>query len=383
MAGLGPFPSRPLLAAGVSGGADSTALALLAQDWAKQQGGDILALIIDHGLRPESVSEASLTRSRLQARGIAAQVIRLSGLGGAGLQETARRARHAALATAAREAGALFLLLGHHAGDQSETVAMRAERGRHGLEGMAAWAARNDAVILRPLLGIAPARLREFLLQENMSWVEDPSNDDPRFERVRVRLAGTRAVPEPPAARREREASVADFLARHSILRPEGFAVILANAAPPAALAALLRTIGGRHYAPRLDAVRELAARLRPATLGGVRIVAAGRLGPGWLLVREAEHLAPPIPDTKSAVWDGRFRLRDSDPDGICGAAGADASHFRNGSDLPAAVVATLACIRMPENSACKPRLAKVFFAPPAPAAAHPFLAAPAGLGFT
>lgn len=373
MGRFGPFPSRPRLAVAVSGGADSTALALLAQNWVVGHGGTVLALVIDHGLRPDSAVEANLTKQRLETRGIATQIIVLAGLSHRNLQDEARRARHAALGTATRRAGALFLLLGHQAADQSETVVMRAGRGNRGLEGMAAWSARNDVVLLRPLLTITPGKLREFLCLENMSWVEDPSNYDRRFERVRVRLAGSTAVPANPKGRQQMETEVAIFLACNTVIRPEGFAVILVESAPPAALAVLLRTIGGAQYAPRRKAVARLASKLQPATLGGVRILKAGRLGSGWLLVREIAACAPPIPAKRRSLWDGRFRLLENAEDSLCGAVGPGISTFRNISNLPAAALSGLPCIRVSAKFGAKPRLAKAFFVPPAPAASLPF----------
>jgi tRNA(Ile)-lysidine synthase len=378
MAELGPFGPAPKLAVAVSGGADSTALALLAQGWAAMHGATIIALIVDHGLREAAAAEAGITRDRLAERGIEARILSLSGLpSGAKLQETARTARYAALAQAARAAGALFLLVGHHQADQAETVAMRAARGTGGLHGMAAFVARTDLVLLRPLLTIAPASLRDFLRAENMPWIEDPSNVDARFERVRVRLGGTAAGPENPAERQRLEMQAAEFLARHAVIRPQGFAVIQADAIPPLALAALLRVIGGADYAPRLDAVAQLASGLRPATLGGVQILKAGKLGPGWLLLREPAACAPPVAAVEGAVWDRRFRLIEPGIAGSFGALGADAPKFRHGSNLPAAVLRGLPCIRAAGGSE-ELRLAKAIFTPPGPAAPHPFIAAAA-----
>ena len=373
MAQLGPFGAKPQIAIGVSGGADSTALALLAEGWVAERGGTMVALIIDHGLRHNSEAEANLTQQRLATRGIAAQVIKLSGLGRVKLQETARQARHAALSLAARKAGAIFLMLGHHAADQSETVAMRAKRGNSGLEGMACWAARNDVVLLRPLLIIKPERLREFLRLQEMPWVEDPSNHDQRFERARVRLTGTAATANNPTERQQRETQAALFLAHHTIIRPEGFAIILANSAPPAALGSLLRMIGGAQHPPRQEAVAALAGKLRPATLGGVRVLKAGKLGPGWLVTREFVACAPPIPVKRNALWDGRFRLLDDLENGVCSAIGESTSIFRNVSNLPAAVLQGLPCIRFLNDSGAKPVLANVFFNPMAPVTGMPF----------
>jgi tRNA(Ile)-lysidine synthase len=363
------------LAVAVSGGADSTALALLTQRWTAEHGGQILALIIDHGLRPASAAEAALTRHRLTQRAIPAEIITLDGLGQQNLQETARKARHAALATAARRFGALFLLFGHHAADQSETVTIRAARGTGGLEGIAGWSARADVILLRPLLGISPEILREFLHEEEMLWVEDPSNHDPRFERVRVRHAGTGAIAKDAAERRAGETATALFLARYTFLRPEGFAIIRADAMPEAALGALMRVVGGGQYQPRQRALAALGARVRPATLGGVRLAHAGRLGPGWLVVREPAACAPAIPAVAGAIWDGRFRLEEEASDHECGALGKDLASFRDESDLPASVLAGLPCIRQGGTAKGKPRLAKALFLPPVPAASLPFQA--------
>jgi tRNA(Ile)-lysidine synthase len=363
MARLGPFGPAPRLAVAVSGGADSTALTLLTHDWITRHGGSMVALIVDHGLRDAAAAEAMATRNRLAQRGIEAEILTLSGL---------RNARHTVLAQAARGAGAIFVLLGHHQADQAETVAMRAQRGRSGLQGMASRTARNDVVLLRPLLAIAPEILRDFLRAANVAWTEDPSNTDPRFERVRVRLAGAADRPEPPEALQRDQADAADFLARHSSIRAEGFAVIQNDTAPVTALAALLRMVGGADYAPRQDRVAELAGTLRPATLGGVRILRSGKLA-GWLLVREVAACAPPVPALQDAVWDRRFRVIAPRAAASLGALGPDAARFRHGSNLPAAVLSTLPCLRLPDGSV-ELALPAVIFTPPGPAAPHPFI---------
>ncbi|MCB5944892.1 tRNA lysidine(34) synthetase TilS [Acidocella sp. KAb 2-4] len=374
LARLGPFGAAPRLAVAVSGGADSTALALLTQEFCAVQGGRLLALIVDHGLRAESAAEAALTASRLSARGIACKILTLAGLPrGAGLQRAAREARYAALARAAFDAGYLHLLLGHHAADQEETVAMRAARGQGGLEGMSAWSAREQVLLLRPLLGIRPAELRDYLRRQGMAWVEDPSNQAEKFERVRIRQAGLGQAPADPAARVAREQAAAAFLARHALLRPEGFAVLDAAAAPPAALAALIRSLGGALYPPRQANLATLAARLRPATLGGVRIAPAGRLGPGWLLAREAAACAPPVAAGPGARWDGRFILRDAAPGMRLGALGAEAAMFRGYRGLPSLVLRAMPALRGGGGHILFP--APVWFSPQLPVTAYPFAA--------
>src|ERR1700744_1072086 len=118
MTGLGPFEPAPRLPAGVSGGRDSMALALLADAWARERGGTLLALIVDHGLRPEASAEAAEAAARLEGRGIAVRVLRLDDLTrGTALARRARDARFRALAKACESAGILHLLLGHHVVD--------------------------------------------------------------------------------------------------------------------------------------------------------------------------------------------------------------------------------------------------------------------------
>ena len=373
MAVLGPYARPPRLAVAVSGGADSTALALLSQGWARAQGGDIMALIVDHGLRDSSANEASVTEARLRERGINSRILPLHGLPrAAGVQAAARHARHAALADAALHAGRLHLLLGHHADDQSETVAMRAARGPHGLEGIAAWSARSAVVLLRPLLGILRAMLRDYLASQRMGWIEDSSNHSDRFERVRIRQAGTGAQPSGPEPRQAREVEAARFLARHASMRPEGFAVLDTESAPAAALAALLRSLGGADYAPNRASVSALAAQFRPMTLGGVMMDHNARLG-GWLLAREPAACAAPVPAMQGARWDGRFVLQAALAGHRFGALGPQASRFRGFNGLPSRVLRTLPCLRGPDGGVTFPAPAR--FAPPAPATCHPFLA--------
>jgi tRNA(Ile)-lysidine synthase len=400
MARLGPFEPAPLLAVAVSGGADSLALALLADAWARARGGAIIALVVDHGLRAAAADEARLTEDVLGRHRVVVRRLRLSGLAhGPALAERARTARYAALIAACEAADALHLLVGHHAADQAETVALRALRGSFsaGLAGMAALVELPTVRLLRPLLGVAPGALRALLRARGIAWVEDPSNRDPHALRVRLRLlAGDRDGPGPAriseaaaiagAARAASETQAADMLARHAALRPEGFAVLAATALPPAALAALIQAVGGAPYPPAPNAVATLAARPAPTTLGGVRLLPAGRLGPGLLLVREIAAMAPAIRAVPGTMWDGRYRLaRDATPpsDTTLGPLGQDAARFRGRSGLPTAVLQTLPALRCGAALLAVPHLqypdaascvrVRVVFAPPHAAAGAPF----------
>ncbi len=406
MEAAGPWEPAPHLAAAVSGGADSSALALLADDWARRRGGSLLALIVDHGLRADSADEAVLTHDRLRARGIAARVLPLQDLRpGPALAERARRARYAALAAACAEAGIVHLLIGHHAADQAETVMIRTLGGSasRGLAAMAALAETCGPRLLRPLLAVPPAALRAFLTGAGMAWVEDPSNANRAALRGRLRLlrgdagAGTRPLVFASAiagqARSSADQRAAAILARRATLRPEGFAVLSPGAIDPEAMAALLRVIGAAAYAPPPALVAGLARDPRPMTLAGVRVLPAGRMGPGWLVVREEAAIAPAGPVRPGMIWDGRFRLvvsHGSIPDGLSpdglsiGALGALASRVRRGSDLPAVVLRTLPALFRGNLLAAVPHLSYrlpalcpdlwPIFQPPRPMAGAPFL---------
>ncbi|HEX2940199.1 MAG TPA: hypothetical protein VHO91_04070, partial [Rhodopila sp.] len=141
------------------------------------------------------------------------------------------------------------------------------------------------------------------------------------------------------------EAAVADILAERATLRPEGFALLTAGRITVGALSALLRTIAGAGYPIAPDQLGDLAAEPRPATVGGTRIMPAGRLGPGLLVVREERAIAGPVAAVPGAIWDNRFRLVASEapPAGMqVSDLGNAATAVRAKSDLPAAVLRTL-----------------------------------------
>ena len=398
MAALGPFEPAPRLAVAVSGGADSMCLAWLARRWT---GGTVHGLVVDHGLRPGSAAEAALTASRLAEIGVVTSVLTLAGLPhGPALAERARIARHAALEAACAAMGVLHLLFAHHAADQAETVAMRLLRAAStaGLAGMAALAETRGLRRLRPLLAIPPARLRATLAAAGLAWVEDPSNADPRAERNRLRLlradrdgigpatrALVRAAAARAGARAVAETEDAAWLGIAARLHPEGFAVLDPTFLRPGALAFLLRMLAGRDHPPPPDRIAAWAAAPRPATLGGVRIMAApaGRL----LLAREEAAMAPPRPARPGTVWDGRFRVLAAAPELEIGAVGAAASGLRRVSALPAAVLRTLPALRRNGRLVAVPHLgydvtleeggARIVFDPPSPAAGAAFFAGP------
>lgn len=335
MAALGPFEPAPHLAVAVSGGADSLALALLLQDWVGSRGGRLTALTVDHGLRPESAVEAASVKRMLRAHGIAHQTLPWRREDRTGnLQAAARAARYALLMAWCRAKGVLHLATAHHLDDQAETFLLRLGHGSgpDGLAAMAPVVERKDVRILRPLLSIRRDRLVATLKARGQGWIEDPSNRDPAFTRVRLRALTPALAAEgltaPQLAHRARrcgqaraavEMAVAELLARSVSIDPAGFAVVDPNllvAAPRAvglrALACVLVTIGGRTYAPRSARLERLLDRMaaglgRGVTLAGCRIVPHRG---SYLVVRENRGVEWRDLDVGHTVlWDGRFEV--------------------------------------------------------------------------
>jgi tRNA(Ile)-lysidine synthase len=346
LAQFAPFESQPVLAVAVSGGRDSLALALLADEWAKQRGGRVLALIVDHALRPESGEEAATVGRRLQALGIAAEVLRWVRPPGEAIanaiQAQARAARYRLLSARCAAEGILHLLLGHQADDQAETFVLRLlrESGIDGLAAMAACVELPGLRLLRPMLDVPRAALAATLAARGEGWVDDPSNHDPRYERARLRDAGLpveassgRAAAAAMARLRAvREHAVARALAGVAtvhplgavLLEPEGLASLPPAVAEPVVARAVM-CAGGRDYPPRRARLAPVVAHMRSAgsgsgasrdrTLGGCRVLWRSRR---WVLVRDPAAIGAGVSD---GPWDGRFRLS-SAPKGPLGAPG-------------------------------------------------------------
>jgi tRNA(Ile)-lysidine synthase len=188
-AGLG---SAPALVLAISGGPDSTALLVLAARWRAtlKRGPDLLAVTVDHGLRPAAAREARAVKQLARGLGIRHRTVRWIGRKPkTGLQEAARAVRYRLLAAAARAAGAGHILTGHTLDDQAETVLLRMARGSGptGLCAMTRESRLEDLALLRPLLDLPKTRLIATLESAGVSFVEDPSNRDPRFTRTRWR----------------------------------------------------------------------------------------------------------------------------------------------------------------------------------------------------
>lgn len=179
----------------VSGGRDSMALARLSADFAAKSGAQILALTVDHGLRPEAANEARQVAEWCTNVGIPHQILRWGGTKPeTGIQAAARSARYRLLIDAAQNSGCDALLTAHTMDDQAETVFMRLARGA-GVRGLSAMRAETKVAsgagapirLLRPMLEFRRMDITQFLVEQGQDFIDDPSNDDDAYERVRVR----------------------------------------------------------------------------------------------------------------------------------------------------------------------------------------------------
>lgn len=336
-------PAHLLVA--ISGGSDSTGLLIgLSRLCTSFPEIRLSAATIDHALRPEAATEAQAVANLCTGLGIFHVTRRWEGEKPAtGISAAAREARYTLLSQIADEIGATAIVTGHTADDQAETVVMRAGRGKDpsqsggdwqpadtdipspGLAGMAP-ATLLDARhwILRPLLHTTRADIRTFLTDNGYGWIDDPSNADTHYERVRTRqaLASDARAIDPgriATAARERMQIVqraADWLATFAMIEH----AIVAKIDPsgleenPAvighALSTLAAVLGGR---PHLLA-RENADRLMTFVGSGTHgRMTAGRIifdrrRDGFFMLRENRNLPHLIVKAgRAAIWDERF----------------------------------------------------------------------------
>jgi tRNA(Ile)-lysidine synthase len=186
------WKAAPALVLAVSGGPDSIALMWLAARWrrALSQGPELIAVTVDHGLRPEAAREARDVKRLAQRLDLPHRTLRWTGAKPkTGLPAAAREARYRLLAQAARASGATHILTAHTRDDQAETLLMRMLRGS-GIAGLAAMARvseRDGVWLARPLLDISKSQLIATLNKAKVGFADDPSNRDTSFTRPRLR----------------------------------------------------------------------------------------------------------------------------------------------------------------------------------------------------
>lgn len=343
LAGEGP------LGIACSGGGDSIALLIIASDWARAAGRALHVLTVDHRLRAGSADEVGLVAATANRLGWPCQVLTWhEARPGAGLQARARTARHRLLARACRERGLTKLALAHTRDDQSETVWLRLAAGGSWRSAAAmserapspAWPDGRDLELLRPCLDVARADLRDVLIEAEVGWVEDPSNEDEHYARIRARndlnalrdaafetdRLATLASLLGPIYAAERRAAHARARATVSVqdwggakVRPE----VWTRTCPAVRLTlldALVAAVSGEAQSPargRLQSLDNAILSAAPATGCGVQVL-AGSGGATWL-IRDRGAVLGRVDQSRPDLWthehdgsrvfDGRFQI--------------------------------------------------------------------------
>ena len=326
---LGKTPPTRLGVA-VSGGGDSVALLHILSRCFNSHEVQLHAVTVDHGLRAGSAQEAHSVAQMAASLGIAHSVLRWENWDGSGnLQDQARRARYRLLGAWAAKNDITTLLLGHTANDQAETVLMRLGRTA-GVDGLAAIPVRrlvDGVTVVRPLMGLTRVQLRDYLTRQGIEWVDDPSNEDTRFDRIKARklldlLEPLGVTADGLAHTAENMASARDaldwycFLAAREVTCVDGGNVVLdlrkfRTLPDETARRLLVRAVtwvASLDYPPRRGATMGALNALRqgePATLGGCHAFHVG--GAIWLC-REYNAVRASRCDV-GQVWDQRWRI--------------------------------------------------------------------------
>ena len=317
------FEHNPVtqLGVAVSGGSDSMALLALLQAT------DIPLKIVtvDHGLRPEAKSEAAQVARYCAAQNLPHTVLTWGEWDGQGnLQAQARAARYRLLADWAQAENIADIALGHTADDNTETFIMGLTRGAglDGLSGMRPRFSRDQITFHRPLLTTSRETLRDLLRTQNIQWSDDPSNDDPSFDRIRIRTAlndlGIEAaqfgkvIDNLSHTRAALEQLTHDWAAAHltfdhaDILAPTSELAALNPELRRRLTGHILRFIANRDYPPRSEKLMPLVRAAAPnGTVHGCLITQDAH---HTRFAREAAALDNMVSKT-TELWDGRWRL--------------------------------------------------------------------------
>lgn len=316
----------------ISGGSDSTGLLLALHEAMAEMDRDGLRLstvTVDHALRAESADEARKVAMLCAELGIPHVTRRWDGAKPAsGLSEASRLARYRLIAEVARETGADLVVTGHTVGDQRETVAMRAARSggsdNLGLSGMA------DAVlydsrhwVMRPFLMCERQAIRDYVSSRSRGWFDDPSNENIRYERVRIRQAlpvsPVRIDAETSLKRQALSETTAAFLRDHTRVFHAALARLAGDGVTPDrpefrhGLAALIATLGGRAYFPGASSMERVLQFLKTAESGRLTVgrVLLDRRRDGLYMFREQRNLPKlHLGANDQGLWDDRFLVK-------------------------------------------------------------------------
>ena len=291
------WPEGGKLGLAVSGGPDSMAMLLLAEAAIP---GQFEAATVDHSLRPEAADECALVARVCAERGIPCEVLRVAVAAG-NLQAEARKARYDALARWAQKRRLSALATAHHSDDQAETLLMRLNRGS-GVSGLAGVRARGALAgtavrVVRPVLDFRRSQLAQCVSNAGIRAVKDPSNEDQRFDRARMRSALAAADWLEPGAIAYSASHLADadealdWAAEHewnAAVTVSDYQWRYRPAAPRAVVLRVLeRIINASGRAPRGQDVARLLERLENGQGGNVAGILATVRDGDWIFAPE------------------------------------------------------------------------------------------------
>lgn len=323
----------------VSGGSDSMALLHLFARVQAHRAGAVRAVTVDHRLRPEAAGEARFVAEFCKSLGLRHETLvwehgEIKG----NLQDQARRARYGLIGDWARAEGIGHVVLGHTADDQAETFLMglAREAGIDGLAGMRKDWEEGGIRWVRPYLLTPRAELRDYLKRNGVEWIEDPSNADERFARVKARRALKILKPLGITVEKLSTVTVNLSLARQAVVTATSDAAerivttdageviidrkafrLLGLEVSRRILIGALRWISGAEYAPRADAVFRLQRAIREerdATLWGCKI----RIKDTEIRITREPKAVAGLEGRTNAVWDGRWRFKGPHAAGLC-----------------------------------------------------------------
>ena len=329
---LGVDLSSPVAVA-VSGGADSMALALLLGEIC-----EVYAVTVDHGLRAEAAEEALLVSEVMARHSIAHEILTWQGeKPSSGIQAAAREARYRLLERWCVDKSISSLMLAHHRDDQAETFLMRLSRGS-GVYGLAAMSEHSPLMgsqgrvqLIRPLLQVSKERLIATLEEWQEDWVEDPSNLDRQYDRVKAReylknptllnldsekLAQT--ADRMHRAKQALEYYTGELLTGAVVIHEAGYGeldVKALYAAPQEtglrALARLVRHISGAAYSPRFEKLERAYRALGDDDFNGQTLFGCQLIKKNNKVIVARESAAiDEKPWSGYGLWDGRYDIQ-------------------------------------------------------------------------
>jgi tRNA(Ile)-lysidine synthase len=340
MSSIGYFEPNPTIAVATSGGADSMALLLLANEWSISKNGRIISLTVNHRLRPEADDETNQVSNWCAQHGIEHYTLYWEHdfTITSSVQESARNARYKLMTDWCVENNILHLLLAHHLEDQVETLFFRLARGSNmdGLSAMAAQTIISGVRLIRPFLQINKSRLIETLKFKDQKWIEDPSNLNSQYTRVHIRKQllelvnrhdinqrSGQVISKFSKFRYSKQNELVSQITNGIGIFPEGYGLIdtskfslIETHTSAKILGKLIVALNGRHYPPRSQKLLKLAELIKnyniskKYNIGGLifEILPVNHI----IVYREAKCIEKPcnIYSKTPILWDDRFIVK-------------------------------------------------------------------------